>query len=619
MIETQQQIKDRLLKSASLIWGLKGPQTENSFDPLVSILLGACATELEKISHEIEDTRGRTLERMVQLLYPEVLSNAIPAHAIIQAYPSEKFLTLQNDVQFYYQKRFLPVSEGTPPIWKNIFFTATGNLNLHQSTIKLIATTKNIYKTNNGLSKEVICNNIFNETNIEFQNSIWLGIEGIENLTNNTTFYFELKNEANKNIFYDYLPRAKWYSEHGKITTTKNYGENISIIEKPNPDEIIKGKTNSIIKIVKHINKFYANRFITTTNLAEKKYSNVWPHDLTNIYSDLELKKIKEINLAYIRIDFPENLNISKLAEDLFIGLNCVPVVNKHLISSQHKLTENINIIPLASEEFFLDISEVTDMQENILSSNNNTEGSVKINLHFGGVERFNEKNASSAVEGLIQQLRDESAAFANIGNDFLNMELKSVQQSLNKIEQRIEEKQLLKGDTPYLILSNKQALISDNINVKYWTTNGEDANNIKAGTSLTLYKNADLQSNSLIFVTNTVGGRNKLNNNDKVLAYKTALLSKEKLVTEEDIVSYCQLRLALKEAKIEVKKGYQTQLDTKAGFIKTIDVFIFLTEMEIMKLSDTGGLSFWQDDLIQSITDNSNFFMPLRVFINSK
>ncbi len=616
MVETHQQIKDRLLKNAALIWGLKGTQTESNFDPLVSILLGACATELEKISHDIEDTRGRTLERMVQLLYPEVLSHAIPAHAIMYAYPAEQKITLQGDAQFYYQKRFAPVGEGTSPTWKNIYFSCTGNFDLHQASIKIIATTKNIYTITDGINKGLACTNPYSRTAISTQNSLWLGIENIQNLTGNTSFYFELKNEASKNLFYDYLPAAKWYFDDAPVNTQRYFGSNISINDKPNPEEIISGKTNAINRILKHVNKFYAGRFITATSLANKKQNKSWPEDVKKLFSETDIKKLNEEKLGWVRIDFPENINIGQLQDDLFISLNCIPVINRHLIISQQKLMEHLNIIPLASEELFLDIAEVTDMEGNEIGSAGKEDNNTKINLHFGGVERFNEKNAVSAVEGLIQQLRDESAAYSNIGNDFLNTELKSLQQSLNKLEQQIVEKQLLKGDTPYLIVSDKEKTGTGNIYVKYWTTNGEDANNIRSGTSLSLYKNADVQSNSVKLVTNAIGGRNNLSNRDKVLAYKTALLSKEKLVTEEDIASYCRLRLALRDAQVEVKKGFKVQDNNKGGFVKTIDVTVFLTEYEWKILLTRGDISFWEEDLVFSITENSNLFMPLRVFI---
>jgi len=615
MVETHGQIKDRLLKSASRIWGLQGTQTEGSFDPLVGILLGACATELEKISHDIEDTRGRTLERFVQLLYPEVLSQAIPAHAIAYAYPSEKTATLQSDAQFFYQKRFAGAGEGASPVWKNIYFSSTGNFTLHQATVKLVATTKSFYATRNG-ERQLIGTNPFQHQYHPFQNSIWLGIENIENLTDNTQFYFELKSEAGRNIFYDYLPSAKWYLQGRPLNTERYYGQNISISDKPNPEEIISGKTNTVNRILKHINKFYSPRFITVTNSGNQKADADLPEELKNIYNTTDSKRATEEKLGWIRIDFPENINVGRIEDELFISLNCMPVVNRHLMISQQKLMEHVNIIPLVSDELFLDIAELTDVEGKALNDFNNAENASLISLHFGGVERFNEKNAVATVEGLIQQLRDESTAYSNIGNDFLNTELTSLQQSLNKLEQQITEKQLLKGETPYLIIADKAKIGTSNIYVKYWTTNGEDANNIKAGINLSLYKNADVQSNSVRFVTNVEGGRNNLSKSDKVLAYKSALLSKEKLVTEEDIAAFTRLRLALRDVRVEVKRGFKVQEKANGGFIKTIDVTVFLNRAEKSFLEEKAALNLWQEDLAFAITQQSNFFMPLQVFM---
>jgi hypothetical protein len=615
MVETHGQIKDRLLKSASRIWGLQGTQTEGSFDPLVGILLGACATELEKISHDIEDTRGRTLERFVQLLYPEVLSQAIPAHAIAYAYPSEKTATLQGDAQFFYQKRFAGAGEGASPVWKNIYFSSTGNFTLHQSAVKLVATTRSFNIIKNG-DRQPLATNPFQNQYHPLQNSIWLGIENIENLTANTQFYFELRSEAGRNIFYDYLPSAKWYLQGKPLDTERYYGGNISISDKPNPGEIISGKTNTVNRILKHINKFYSARFITVTNSGNQKADAGLPEELKNIYNTPDVKKATEEKLGWIRIDFPENINVGRIEDELFISLNCMPVVNRHLVITQQKLMEHVNIIPLVSEELFLDIAELTDVEGKALNDFNNADNASLISLHFGGVERFNEKNAVATVEGLIQQLRDESTAFSNIGNDFLNTELTSLQQSLNKLEQQITEKQLLKGETPYLIIADKAKIGTSNIYVKYWTTNGEDANNIKAGNTLSLYKNADVQSNSVRFVTNVEGGRNNLSKSDKVLAYKSALLSKEKLVTEEDIATFCRLRLALRDVRVEVTRGFKVQDKANGGFIKTIDVSVFLNRAEKSFLEDKAALNLWQEDLAFAITQHSNFFMPLQVFM---
>ncbi len=619
MVETHQQIKDRLFRTASAIWGHKGAQTESSFDPLVGILLGACATGLEKISHDIEETRGRTLERLVQLLYPEVLANAIPAHAVAYAYPSEQKLLLQGDAQFYYQKRFAGAGEGAPAQWKNMYFTATGDFMLHQASIKIMATSRSLYAVHEADHKELLATNTSSGRQPVHQHAVWLGIENIERLSNNTSFYFELRNEAIKPIFYDYLPSAKWWVQDSILPTIRHYGKNMPAADRPDPSEIVSGKTKIISSIIKHINKTYAGCFITTNGSIGHTAGQAWPAELRQLFPEAAAQQEGKNKLGWIRIDFPENVNIDRLQDDLFICLNCFPVVNRHLIVAQQKLMEHVNIIPLASEELFLDITDITDLEGKSLDGFSKNGQDTLINLHYGGVARFNEKNALATVEGLMQQLRDESAAYSNIGNDFLNTELKALQQSLHKLDQQLAERDLIKGETPYLVAGGKDKIGTSNIFVKYWTTNGQDANGIKPGTPLALYKNADVQSNSVRLVTGTAGGRNNLSSAEKVLAYKTAILSKEKLVTAEDIASFCRLRLAMTAAAVDVQKGFMVQEKNKGGFLKTIDVNILINEFEKRKLLASGGIAFWENDLVFAINERSGFFMPVRVFIKEK
>jgi Type VI secretion system, TssF len=616
-METQHQIKDRLLKTASTMWGLPNNQAENSFDPLVGLLLGACATELEKLSQDIEESRGRTLERLVKLLYPQVLCQAIPAHAVAYAYPSEAQTLLLADTQFYTQKRFAALGEGSSPLFKNIYFAPSGDFKLHQSTVKYIASTQAIYEVSDALSKELLINNEFNQKPVKYQNSIWIGIEDFNHLEDEVCFYFDLRNKASEALFHEYLSMARWYAQDVLLPSERSYGSTVTVSNSPIPKEIVSGKTNVISRLLNHTNKLYAKQFITVHQLNKNEVSKQLPSEFQDLFDGSVIKKVNEKQCAWIRIDFPENIHIHQLQDDLSISLNCFPVINRRLIIAQQKLLDYVNIFPLASEELFLDITEITDTQGRDLMGYGDGKDDL-ISMHYGGVERFNERNAVSAVEILIQHLREESASFSNIGNDFLNNELKALQQSLNKLEQQILNKHLLKGDVPYLILANREKMGTSNLFIKYWTTNGDEANNIKMGTSLSLYRNADVDSSSIMLLTNTVGGRDQLSQKDKVLAYKTALLSKEKLVTHEDVVSFCKLRLGLSNAMVKIKKGHQISKQNINGFSKTIDIEVTLNELDYKLLLLRGGIEFWQQDIIQAVKTQSNFFMPIRVFIKT-
>ncbi len=615
-METHRHIKDRLLKTASTIWGMQGTQTESSFDPLVGILLGACATELEKVAHDIEETRGRTLERLVNLLYPEVLAQAMPAHAIAYAYPTEPSIELQNDAQFYFQQRTTLPGESNVASWKNIFFSPSCNMNLFRSHVQVMATARGIYEIDEFSRKDLLLAN--DKKIITHQNAIWLGISNPENLMNDAPFYFDLRNESGRTIFYDYLPLSKWYVDDHLLKIEKHYGRKINIDNRPNPKEIINGKANIIDKVLKHVNHIHAHQFVTLQSPNGKMEKKDWPATIKEMYGNQLLKMKKMESLGWIRIDFPENVNPQMMDDGLVISLNCFPVLNRRLIVHQHKLMEHLNIIPLAAEndEYFLDVADITDMESRELLGFNKTDDDAFISLHYGGVERFNEKDAVKAVESLIQQLRNESVAFSNMGFDFFNNEIKALQQNLNKLEQQLQDKQLMKGDTPYLMIADKEKIGTSNIFIKYWSTNGEEANNVRSTSPLQLHNNMDVESNSVRLLTPTQGGRNQLSDKDKVLAYKSALLSKEKLVTHEDIVAFCRLRLAMQDAAIEVVKGYCVKEKSVHGFLKTIQVHIQLNEFDMRSLLEKATLAFWQLDLETAIQSHSNFFMPIQVFI---
>jgi hypothetical protein len=617
MAETHQQIKDRLIKTASSLWGYKGVQPEGGFDPLVGILLGACASELEKISHDIDESRARALERLVQLLYPEVLSGVLPAHAVVSAWPSEKKVTLPDETPFYTARKYAGIGEGAAPVWKNLYFSPTGNFLLQQSRVAFLATTQKIYAVKDALHKELL---LESEQAYQYhaqQQSVWLGITQPENLQAHTHFYIELRHEADKASFYDSLPFARWHHAQGPAATQPGFAPDIPMYGDPDAAEIVSGRTSITNRVLRHTNGFYAKQFITAKNLPAA--TGACPAELADCYKAESLAPLQKENLLWVRIDFPENLQVPKISPDLFISLNCFPVVNRHLIIMPQKVMNHVNIIPLTSEGFFLDLAEVTDIEGNALHELGKSGKESPVSLHYGGIERFNEKNALSAIEGLIQQLRDESSAYSGMGTDFLNTELKALQQSLNKLDQQLAERQLLKTDTPYLVLPDREKTGTSNIYVKYWMSNGAEANNIKGATPLSLYKGADLQSNSVLLLTNTGGGRNSLSHRDKVLAYKAALLSKEKLVTSEDIAAFCRLRLALHDAAVEVKKGYMVQPGSRNGFSKTMDVHIFLNNAEMNTLLQSGAAEFWQEELQQAIAAQSNFLLPLRIFIERK
>ncbi len=127
---------------------------------------------------------------------------------------------------------------------------------------------------------------------------------------------------------------------------------------------------------------------------------------------------------------------------------------------------------------------------------------------------------------------------------------MKQLQQIINKLEQRLFSRQLKKEQIPYLVIQNNSNGSRQNISIRYWSTAGTEANNIKSGTLLRMYKGTGVENNQATLVTTTFGGRNKLGTTETMLAYKSALLSRDRLITMEDIKTFCHFQLGEKSEK---------------------------------------------------------------------
>lgn len=614
MAETKQQIKDRLMRNASAFWGLKETQSEHNFDPVVGLLFGACATELEKISRDIEDSSSRILERLVQLLFPEVLTTAIPAHAIACAEPMDQRFVLPSNTQFYVQKTIADSNDGYNSNTKDVFFTPSFHATLCKAAVQYFATAQSVYKTGDALSKEFTAR-IVPDVQHARQSTIWLGIKNGSNIMPGCSFYFELRNEAAAETFYRHLPEVQWFINGVQQKPAPGYFDNAEMNIALQPQEIVEGNRNITRQMLNAVNRFYQKQFVALHKI-EWVNEPVYPSFINSTaIAENEKKEMKQ--LLWIQLKFPETIPLS-LLDELHVGLNCFPVVNRKHYSLQQRLLRFINIIPLQTDSFFLDLYEVTnDEGKQVKQNTSGKPDTLSVSMRYGGVSRFSKKDAVVAIESLLQQIKDESAAYAVVGNDFLSSELTVLQQTINKLQLQLADKNLQKSDNPYLIFTGTQNQSPASVFISYWGTQGEDANNIKSGAPVYLNKNIEVNGSSLQLVTAVQGGRDPLNENQKILAYKAALLSKEKLVTREDITSFCKMRLGIDAGLFEVERGFAISGYASKSFSKTIDVKIQLQKGDREKLIAKGAIKHTEQELAEAITERSNFFMPVRVFIS--
>lgn len=620
MLESREYIKTRMLKNAARSWGLSETEPESSFDPLVSMLLTACSIELEKISGEIQGSRARVLERLVQLLSPDAFTGALPAHAVACATPVEKSLQISEREQYYITRKMQSVSETDAQSTRDIFFSPSGSFRINRAAIKFMGIGDVLYRINNSTAKEMVGQA---EAGKKLPDcSIWLGIDEPEVSLQGSMFYFDLRNEAARHLFYHQLPKAKWYWNDQLLDISAGYGNRLISGEEIDVENVLNREDDVNAKVKKQVNAFYRQYFITLddkNNIAAGEDNMLLSTMINETFTGKSAQTLLQMHrLRWICIDFPQSVS-TNLLHDVVCVMNSFPVLNRRLHTLTHRLQDVVNIIPLQTEDIFLDLEEVSNEDGKILNTRSfaaKEANAPTILLRNGGIGRFDERDAASVVDYVIQLLRDESVAFSSLGSDFMNKEMRQIQQIINKLEQRLASVQQIRDHVSYLTIRNDQQVSWQNIFITYWSTTGVEANHIKAGNALKLYKGTTIQNNQALLISTTQGGRNKLEDMESILAYKSALLSKERLITTEDIKAFCHYQLGNRVAGIVVQKGVMIHPDQQRGFVKTLDVNIDIPKKEYDDMQEKGEVSFWIENLRIMLEEKSVTLFPYRVFI---
>jgi hypothetical protein len=267
----------------------------------------------------------------------------------------------------------------------------------------------------------------------------------------------------------------------------------------------------------------------------------------------------------------------------------------------------------------FFDIKTISDTRGTLYkpfhsfgSETANEEGYM---IRHGGVARFDSRDAKETINHLIDLIRDERASFALLGTDLISSELKQLDQIISRLKQRFEAIDVVSDDSnSYLILNCNSNF--ERANVQFWTTSGELANSIRSNSKLTIQNGSDLDTNSVIMITNSFGARQKLSKEDKLNRLRRMLLSKGRIVTKEDIKALCFEHFGTELSEVEIKKGVYLDPSPGKGLVRSLDIFLTLDKQN--KFTDD-ELEQKVDELKIRLQQQSINLLPFRVFNSSQ
>ncbi|UYZ62605.1 type VI secretion system baseplate subunit TssF [Hymenobacter weizhouensis] len=559
-------IKSRLTQKAAELWGYQEADMDG-FDPLVHLLLEACAVEFEKIGQEINNTQFRLVERLAGLLNPDVVDTPRPAHAVAQARAREPQLLLPSDAQFVFQPA---ATMGRQVGGHPLYFSPLQPTRLTDCTVRCLATDEAIWQVEAG-QKQLLAQ-VAQPIPAE-QRRLWIGLSMPSESTPLTdlSFYFNWPNEPRREAYAAFLPGETWLLGEQTVSVASGFA---SVSESGSVEATqLHEEFDVLLRLEQHIRALYAPLFVHLTAApAGRPTAQLYPTALASRFSPDELRALAT-PLVWLEVRFSSALPPEAL-RNVVCEVNCFPVLNRRLNKRLFRLQQALNIFPLEAEEAFLAIREVYSLS-NVVYRSTTLSGlqdtsTDTYTLRAHGVGRFDNRSGQEALTELLELLRDESRAFAATGTDFISSTLRELSQSLARLEDRLANRPAsTEAVNPYLVLRPKDT--NDSVFIEYWSCDGEGGNRLPAGSALRVYDGHYLEEVRLL--TTTQGGRERPRPEERIFAMRRNLLSRNRIVTLEDIKAACQAELGNRLGAVRIEKAFRPGLTPTAGFERCIRV----------------------------------------------
>lgn len=550
------EIKERMKVRSMELWGIENIQ---KVDPVIEMFLDVFSYELSKIHQEVKVSDAKLLERISKILVNESWSLPAPSHALLSVQPSEQVGEINKTTQLYYQK----IVKGE---LNDIFFTPIKKQELIKAKVYCTAWDRQLaFDTNKGF-KHII--NSYKENKVP-EYTIWVGIDIEESL---------LK-DINK-IPISLLLKDSLLSPYLKMSKVQDYDGNDLVLYQEQEDV----KTNKE-HYYSTIQKYYQDYLYTVdiTNSTKKR------HKLTTrcseVFNEVEIEEYDK-ELYWLQLSFSVAFTKEEL-DKITISTNTFPIVNRKRSYKQHSLKRNGKIISLYfnENEYFLNVGSLMDdegkMYKSALKNDiNNMQGSFS--LYFGDIEQFDERNAKSILSDVIQTVREEGSSFSAVGYDLLNAYLEDLNEKLDTLERKVNFRfKDVSDNNEKVYLQTIPYETSSTYECVYWTTNAGLANDIKQDTILSQYQTIELQSDSIQLLTDTVGGIVKKGAKEKISSLRYGLLSKDRIVSNEDIKEFIHVTIGNVVKDVSVKSGVGISVNKKQGLVRTTNVEVLLNESE--------------------------------------
>lgn len=600
-------IKTNLYTRVGQEWDYAG----KDFDPLVHLMVGACASEFKQIYDLLADSDRRVLRSLTEMLVPESRHLPSPAVALAEATPTGSLYPLSENLQ-------LQCEYGG----EKVFFSPVFEKNILHAQPKIIATDNGIFSY-----KDFKPENPADFGQPQLISSVLIGFEcaKLPESFENISFYFDVQGE-NKYLMLEALAKGRWNINKTEISIAKSWNEPLQ------PEEIL--DTSSALK--RKVENTFGRNFVTITDEAKPRaietsaldfYSEwVKTKHLPEHFQHQAASVLGAIKgpLLWIDIQLAFPVWMANFAENLTCSTKIFPVANRRLWIKDDVETffdqSTLNVIQIHAEQPIAGFRRIFNPQNGESFTYHpitqfKQEEKPTYTLRHGGIGRVDQYNAWQRFSYLLDTLREEhklSEVVERIGS---KLSVEDLHQILGERISKNQYKEVAKKGTDLYVMVhpgvNSKGVRSV---VEYWTTLGELANGIGKGQSLMAepsapgLKKEDKSEICAYLVTPAFGGKNIASESELFHELKDRLYRRGRLYSLDDVKSFCKSELGDGLVQIDIKES--VELDRRPGFGLTR---IYVIEL-VVKRPDEPRWPNVMKELEMMLADKAVSIIPFRI-----
>ena len=548
-------IKERLLDRALDLWGI---EDERQLDPVVDLLLEAVAFE----SFQLEETLARAdaalLGRLSRLLIPQKWMLPRPAHGLLSVHPKSGEHLMELSPHDHFSVNRVVQGVKSPPL----FFTPLYATQLLDAQIRYRLWGTQLEELGR---RRCYTEQAFAEEDRLGDHTLYLGIQiAEENLVHTDRLRLAILPERGELLPFLSEIQAFDACEHPLVIQAQNI-----------PEDSYEGH------YVQDLKEHYCH-YLYEIELQESKASC----SLTSLFPKLkeELQELHDVasQLYWIRLEFPAVFTLDDMAS-MGVHLNTVPVINRRLIRKLHSLEREGRILSLSTSDqrHFLSIESLEDNLGKVYIPRERSyeAGALGVySLYFGDLERFDASDAQRQLRRVLQLVREEGNAFSAVDNSSFASVLKELQDRLTTLEKTVGKMQSESGPSKAFLMTMPEAE-AEHLALSYWESTGGLANGLSPQDIIQSLEPDKFDSASIRLRTKTKGGR-AAETEDMLIAHlRYGLLSKERIVTREDVKSYLKHRLGITLKQVDLRDGVTISQEPNKGLVRCTDVFLELVK----------------------------------------